>query len=80
MPPSRTTRPNPSTPELRKAFVLARHLGLLRDERLEIATVILNRDVETWKGLPREDACRLLDAMEGHIYLAYLTLVRRNAE
>ena len=41
--------------------------------------MILNRDVSTWKGLPPTDVTRLLDAMEGHIYLAYLTLVRRGA-
>ena len=80
MPPQREQNPNPSGPELKKAFVLAGHLGLSRDERLEIASVILNRDVTTWKGLTPADSMRLLDAFEGHIYLAYLTLVRRNAK
>jgi hypothetical protein len=49
----------------RKLFVLADHLTLTHDERIELSKVILHRDIVSWKGLTPEQVDRLLDALEG---------------
>lgn len=49
----------------RKLFVLADHLELSKDERIELSQVILRRDIVSWKGLDEEMINRMLDALEG---------------
>jgi hypothetical protein len=55
------------TPESRrrKMFVLARGLELTHEERLELASVILWRDILSWRDLDDDQVLRLLDALEG---------------
>ena len=60
----------------RKLFVLADEIGLTRDERVELARVILWRDIESWAGLTDEQVGRLLDAMEGFEKIVHLLSVR----
>lgn len=45
---------------------VSREQGMTRDERLELASYILRRDITTWKTLSDEQVWRLLDALEGH--------------
>jgi len=49
----------------RKLMKVSREIGLTRDERLELASYILRRDVTTWKTLSDEQVWRMLDALEG---------------
>lgn len=49
----------------RKLFVLADHLTLTKDERIELSRAILHRDIVSWKGLTPEMVNRMLDALEG---------------
>lgn len=49
----------------RKAYCIADELGLTRDERIEMARVLLWRDVTSWGGLSDSQMERLLDAMQG---------------
>jgi len=49
----------------RKLMMVSREIGLTRDERLELASYILRRDVTTWKTLSDEQVWRMLDALEG---------------
>jgi hypothetical protein len=51
-------------------------IGLTRDERVELARVILWRDIESWAGLTDEQVGRLLDAMEGFEKIVHLLSVR----
>ncbi len=62
------TQEEVDTPEKRrrKAYLLAREIGLSREERLSLAEILLRRDVKTWKGLDDEQITKLLFAMEGH--------------
>lgn len=53
-----------------KLFALAEHLGLLRDDRIELAKAILHRDIITWRQLDALQVDRLLDALEGAILVA----------
>jgi hypothetical protein len=60
----------------RKAYMVAHDLGLTRDERLELASYILRRDITTWKGLDDFQISRLLDAMEGAELIRHLIELR----
>lgn len=59
---------------MRALQVRAKQCGLSREERLELAEVILRRDVTTWRGLTLREAQRLMDAMEGFGYIAHLQI------
>lgn len=56
----------------RKAYLLAREIGLSRDDRLHLAEYLLRRDVTTWEGLDDEQISRLLDGMESHMLILEL--------
>lgn len=56
----------------RKAYLLAKELGLTDADRMELAQYILRRDVTTWKGLDEEQLERLLDAMSGFQLICHL--------
>ena len=58
----------------KKLFVMAAQLGLLRDERIELASMILRRDMTSWKDLTDEQVIRLLDAMEGYAFITYMKM------
>ena len=49
----------------KKLFVLARGLDLSHEERLELASAILWRDVLSWRDLDDDQVVRMLDALEG---------------
>jgi hypothetical protein len=48
----------------RKLMMTAREWGLSREERMEIASYHLRRDITTWKTLSDEQVTRLLDGFE----------------
>lgn len=60
----------------RLAFVLASEAGLTRDDRLDLAEVLLRRDVGSWKELDVDDLARLLDALKGYQFIAHLSRTR----
>ena len=45
--------------------MLADELGFTRAERLELAEILLRRDISSWKQLNEAQYDRLLDAFEG---------------
>lgn len=53
------------SPQMKKLFLLAREVGLNRDERIELSCYILRRDVRSWKDLDEVQVRRMLDALEG---------------
>ena len=59
-------------PKLLKLFMYADTFGLTRDERLELAQMILRRDITTWKTLEPAQIDRMLDAFEGATLLFHL--------
>lgn len=50
---------------MRRVFALCNALGLERDERIELAEMLLGRDIDSYKRLVHYDAVRLVDAMVG---------------
>lgn len=56
----------------RKAHMLADELGFTRADRLELAEILLRRDVSSWKQLDESQYDRLLDAFEGWGLIGHL--------
>ncbi len=61
----------------RKVYMLAKQLRLSREDRLQLAEVLLWRDVPSWSALTDDEIARLLDAFEGYALIAHL-LAERN--
>jgi hypothetical protein len=59
-----------------KLFKLCDEVAFSRDERLELATYLLRRDVETYSDLNDAEVSRLLDAIEGFGLVSHLLSVR----
>lgn len=65
------------SPQLRKLYqVLKGEIGLNDEERLELACIILRRDITSYKDLTDEQVARLLDAAEGYEKIRYLLAIR----
>lgn len=60
----------------RKAMHYCDTYGLTRQDRLDLASYLLRRDVTTWKGLDEGQLLRLLDALEGFQLIAQLMIDR----
>lgn len=68
------------SPQLRKLFLVAKELGLTKDERLELSCYLLRRDIISWEQLDDGQVLRLLDAFEGFRLVSALMLLRSSAE
>lgn len=60
----------------RKLFGYADTFGMTRQERIDLAEMILRRDVTSWKDLNSEQVNRLLDAFEGAALIMHLLQTR----
>lgn len=56
----------------RFAFHLASMLELTRDDRLELASYLLGRDIDSWRILADEDWRRVVDALHGYLLVRHL--------
>lgn len=56
----------------RKAMHYASLYGLTRQDRLDLAEMILRRDVASWKDLGEPELVRVLDALEGYGLVTHL--------
>jgi len=61
----------------RKLFDYAAKFGLRRDERIELAEMILRRDIMSWSDLDERQIDQLLDAFEAAAFVFYLINQRR---
>ena len=66
----------PQSLRRRKLFLVAKEIGLTRDERIELAQYLLRRDITSWKQLDEEQVLRLLDAIEGYSLIRQLEQLR----
>ncbi len=53
-------------------MALSREIGLSVEDRMELASKILWRDVVSWADLTDEQTNRLLDALEGYESIRWL--------
>lgn len=60
----------------RKLWMLAKHLGLSHDERIELTQYLLRRDITSWEHLTDDQVVRLLDAVEGYQLINDLMTMR----
>lgn len=61
------------TEKMRRAmFAMANDLGLERQDRIDLAEMILERDCTTWGDLSFEEASKLLTAMNGYVLIRHL--------
>lgn len=60
------------TPTMRLLFQLCDEAGLDRQDRLDLAEIMLNRDVPTFTDLSEDEVGRLLDALRGWAYICHL--------
>lgn len=70
------TEPDKSRDRRKKAYLMAKEIGLTDDERHALAGYVLRRDATSWKGLSDNQMTRLLDAMEGFVLIHSLFLQR----
>lgn len=71
---------NRPTDAMRKALhAMANDLLLDRDDRLALAEVTLDRDIESWSELTYEEARRLLDKMSGYVEVRHLRQQKRTS-
>lgn len=54
------------------SLIKANQAGLTRDDRLELAQVILRDGITSWNQLDNTDCRRLHDALDGFAYVAHL--------
>ena len=50
----------------RKAYMVAKQIGLTDEQRMALAETILRRDITSWKQLDDDQIVRMLDALEGY--------------
>ncbi len=65
-----------SLPARRKAYMLAAEIGLSPEERHELATIIVRRDITSWKQLSDVQVGRILDALDGYEKVSALIALR----
>lgn len=65
----------------RKAiFAICNAFGLTRGDRLEIATVLLDRNVDSFSDLDPRELARIRDALEGATLVCTIQLERRQGK
>lgn len=61
----------------RSVFASCAAFGLSRGERLEVAAVILNREVDSFVALGPRELARLRDAFDGAVLVANIQIEKR---
>lgn len=71
-----TKRDSQSDLERKIHMVAKNEIGLRDDERQELASYLLRRDVTSWSQLEPHQVCRVADALEGYQLISALLLLR----
>lgn len=72
----RVTERAPQSPQRKKMYLMAKEIGLTREERIELARYLLRRDVSSCSDLDEDQVLRMLDAMEGYHLISTLNALR----
>ena len=62
----------PSDAMRRALFALANEVQLNRQDRLDLAELVLDRDIESWSDLTYDEALKLLTSMNGYLWVRHL--------
>ena len=60
----------------RKAHLLVKEIGLSREDRIDLASMLLRRTVKSWTELDEAQYIRILDALEGYQLIGHLVETR----
>lgn len=63
-------------PTRKLAFHLCDQYNLSREERIDLAEILLRRDVASWKDLDVHELGRIVDALLGHALVSHLIRTR----
>lgn len=74
---SSRTNTEPQTVKRIQAYALATECGLTRQDRIDLAEMLLKRDCVSWKSLSENEIGRLVDAMQGFAYVHFLLTQRQ---
>lgn len=66
--------------DLRAIFAMCNAFSLTRGDRMEVASVILNANVESYRQLDSTEIRRLRDALEGAVLVCKIQMERRRGE
>ena len=66
------TEPDTVEARRRKLHMVAKEIGLSRDDRIELSQYILRRDITSWTELDEAQMTRMLDALEGYGLICHL--------
>jgi len=61
-----------SNGQRRSLFAMTDALQMDRMERLEFSEQLLQKDIGSWKYLTAHDASRLIDALNGYVYVSHI--------
>lgn len=64
----------------RAIFAICNAFHLSRGERIEVATVLLNRNVESFRDLSAVEVSRLRDALEGAALVCNIQIEKRRGQ
>ena len=56
----------------RKAYTVAKEIGLTRTQRIELSNLVMTYDHASWSELSEEDLARVVDAMCGYVFITYV--------
>lgn len=65
---------------MRRIFAICQSFDLGRGERLEVATVVLDRNVESFNDLSTPDLRRIADAFGGAVVVCTIQMERRKGQ
>jgi len=78
--PTNNDRPDKWERDKRAVFAICRSFDLGRPERLELATVLFDRNVSSYADLTAAEMARLRDALEGAALVCTIQLERRRGQ
>lgn len=58
--------------QFKRAMALAGKFELTRDDRIDLAEMLLKRDIDSWARLTESELVRLIDALQGTEYVLHL--------
>lgn len=61
-------------------FAIANSFDLSKAHRLEIASVLLDRNIESWNDLDHVELGRVRDALEGALLVAHIHVERQRGQ
>lgn len=65
---------------LQAIFAICNKFRLSRGDRIEVATVLLDRNLDSYKDLTTAEVCRLRDAFEGAALVCMIQVERKRGE